>query len=73
LSQTIYDLVIQEFKTIRDVSDDGIYVIIGLISRIKQNFVKYIPDFYNYIKHAFEKIHEKDVFKAALNLVLEIC
>ena len=35
LIQAVYDLVINEFKTIRDVSDDGIYVIIGLVEKTK--------------------------------------
>jgi len=63
-------MVIEEFKLIRDVSDDGLYIIIGLVERAKTQFTQYLPQFYNYLKHALDKINEKDVFKAALNLLL---
>jgi len=32
----VYKTVIDEFTLIKDVSDDGLYIIIGLIERIKQ-------------------------------------
>jgi len=64
--------VINEFKQLRDVSDDGLYIIIGLIERSKHNFSRFLPEFYGYIKHALEKSQEKEVFKAVLNLILTL-
>lgn len=65
-------MVINEFKQLRDVSDDGLYIIIGLIERSKQSFSRFLPEFYGYIKHALEKSQEKEVFKAVLNLILSL-
>jgi hypothetical protein len=64
--------VINEFKQLRDVSDDGLYIIIGLIERSKHSFSRFLPEFYGYIKHALEKSQEKEVFKAVLNLILTL-
>ena len=64
--RVIYAIVKREFELLRDVNDDGIVVLCALCFASKEAFAEVLPEVFDWIKLALDKIHEKEVFKVAL-------
>jgi len=67
--RVIYAIVKREFELLRDVNDDGIVVLCALCFASKEAFAEVLPEVFAWIKLALDKIHEKEVFKVALDFI----
>lgn len=68
----LYQLIINDFKLIKDVHDDGIAVITSLAFASKEKFQRFIPEFFDYLKVGLDKYNEKEVFKVSLDFIAQI-
>lgn len=64
----VYQLVTNYFRSISDVTNDGIYVVSAL-THFFYNDTRLLDDFWQYILHALQKYQEPQLFKATLSCI----
>lgn len=67
---TIYQLVIEHYKNLKDVDSDGFYVISALAFFFKGNR-SMVDDFWKYIEFSFQKMNEEGLFKASISCICD--
>ena len=65
-AKQIYELVKGVFSNIGDVNATGLMVISYVAAGMKERFEALMDDFWKYINHAFAKVQQPDMLKAAL-------
>ena len=66
----VYNTIVNLFKTINDVTSDGIYLV-GSLSSFKK-VPAYIESVWPYVTHALQKFNDKSMFRAALGALVDL-
>ena len=72
MSDEIYNLIIDHFKTNKEVDSDGLYVISALATCISNKFHKYLESFWPYLTYAFQKVNDHELFKTSIGTLADV-